>query len=338
MAYSIDEAKALVLQAGKMLVGSGLVARTWGNISARISDTQFVITPSGLDYEDLTSEKLVIVNIEDISYEGSINPSSEKGIHADAYRLRPEVSFIIHTHQKLASAVSVSGRALELVSDHDRALLGDTVPCAVYGISASPALRRAVEDQLSLNPKCKAFLMKNHGALCLGGSLEEAFTIAGVLEGVAEKCFKKAVSLSDVLPSGGVVLSLQDYSLVRTDYVIHCIAPEVVAVSSRNKALKIYLDDLAQMAGLRVKCVGAGTSKKRISRKLRKKGMLLLDGRGALCAGENEAEARAAERVLTKGCAAALFAESQNAPCLNPIDALLQHVFYKSKYSKQRGK
>ena len=102
MAYELEEAKKLVVAAGKKLVESGLIARTWGNVSARISDTQFVITPSGRAYETLTPEEVVVVNIEDCSYEGDIKPSSEKGVHAAAYRHHPTVDFVIHTHQKAA--------------------------------------------------------------------------------------------------------------------------------------------------------------------------------------------------------------------------------------------
>ena len=76
MAYELQEARELVIRAGLELSESGLIARTWGNISARISDTQFVITPSGRAYEDLTPDQIVITNIEDCSYEGSVKPSS----------------------------------------------------------------------------------------------------------------------------------------------------------------------------------------------------------------------------------------------------------------------
>ena len=74
MAYELEEAKKLVVAAGKKLVESGLIARTWGNVSARISDTQFVITPSGRAYETLTPEEVVVVNIEDCSYEAILSP------------------------------------------------------------------------------------------------------------------------------------------------------------------------------------------------------------------------------------------------------------------------
>ena len=65
MEYSIEEAKKLVIYGSKILVESGLIARTWGNISARISDDKFVITPSGLAYETLTQTQIVEVNIDD---------------------------------------------------------------------------------------------------------------------------------------------------------------------------------------------------------------------------------------------------------------------------------
>ena len=82
MKYDEKEARDLVVQAGHQLLECGLVARTWGNISARISDTHFVITPSGRGYETLQPEDLVLVQISDCAYEGERKPSSEKGIHA----------------------------------------------------------------------------------------------------------------------------------------------------------------------------------------------------------------------------------------------------------------
>ena len=78
----IMEAKQLVIKAGIEVVEYGLIARTWGNISCRVDDKRFVITPSGRPYETLTPDEIVVVNIDDCSYEGDIKPSSEKGIHA----------------------------------------------------------------------------------------------------------------------------------------------------------------------------------------------------------------------------------------------------------------
>ena len=106
--YSEKEAREILVKAGLELVRTGLIARTWGNISARISDEEFIITPSGIPYERLTADMMVKVKISDLSYEGDIKPSSEKGIHAKAYLYRKDVSFIIHTHQTYATALSVT--------------------------------------------------------------------------------------------------------------------------------------------------------------------------------------------------------------------------------------
>ena len=88
-----------ILQAAALLTARELIERTWGNISARVSETQMIITPSGLGYDTLREDQLVLVDLSDGSYTGTIKPSSERGIHADAYRLRSEVNFVIHTHQ-----------------------------------------------------------------------------------------------------------------------------------------------------------------------------------------------------------------------------------------------
>ena len=187
MAYEINEAKALVVEAGKKLVESGLIARTWGNVSARISDTQFVITPSGRAYETLTPDEIVVVNIADCEYEGDIKPSSEKGVHADAYKLRPDVDFIIHTHQVNASIISAAGIPIKDIPAKDAKVLGPIVPVGAYGMPSTGALREGVAAAVEANPESKAVIMKHHGALCMGASLDEAFKIAETLEALCAK-------------------------------------------------------------------------------------------------------------------------------------------------------
>lgn len=190
MAYEIEEAKRLVVEAGKKLVETGLIARTWGNVSARISDTQFVITPSGRAYEDLTPEEIVVVNIDDCSYEGDIKPSSEKGVHAAAYRHHPTVDFVIHTHQKAATIVSITGMEIRNVYDEFKPVLGDKVPCADYAMSTTNFLRKKVEMCIMMNPGARAIMLMHHGTLCMGDTYEDAFNIADSLEKCCEKVIK----------------------------------------------------------------------------------------------------------------------------------------------------
>lgn len=195
MAYTEQEARELVIQAGLQLVKAGLIARTWGNISARISDTRFVITPSGLAYESLTPEQLVAVTIADCAYEGDIKPSSEKGIHADAYRQRPDVNFVIHTHQNKASVVGVLGCDLRAGIHFDgdyTPLLGKCVPCAEYGLPSTKKLRRAVAEAAGAYPESPAVLLPHHGTICMGRDYEHAFQIAAALEDACGKYIAKA--------------------------------------------------------------------------------------------------------------------------------------------------
>lgn len=177
---TIQEAKETVVLAGRKLVSSGLIARTWGNISCRISNSHFVITPSGRDYLSLTPDEIVEVAIADLRYGGSIKPSSEKGVHADVYRLHPEACFVIHTHQDHASAVSVLGLDSINVSK-DFPSLGGKVICAAYGLPGTKKLRGNVSKALE-HSSGNAVIMKHHGALCFGANEQEAFQAAYELE------------------------------------------------------------------------------------------------------------------------------------------------------------
>lgn len=180
------KAKELVVEAGKKLVESGLIARTWGNVSCRVNDKQFVITPSGRAYETLTPEEIVLVNIEDLSYDGSIKPSSEKGIHAEAYKLRPNVNFVIHTHQVNASIVSPLGFDINDVSVDSAKIIGDNVPMAAYGLPGTGKLRKGVTAAIKRSSS-KAVIMAHHGALCMGDDYDDAFAVASELEKVCAR-------------------------------------------------------------------------------------------------------------------------------------------------------
>ena len=174
------EARQKVVDAGIRLVKSGLIARTWGNVSCRINDTHFVISPSGRDYLSLTPEDIVTVAIADLSYSGDIKPSSEKGVHAEIYKYSLDYNFIIHTHQENASVISALGLDSMKV-DPPFELLGNKVTCASYGLPGTKKLRGGIADALA-NTKGHAIIMRNHGAVCFGRDEAEAFQTASDLE------------------------------------------------------------------------------------------------------------------------------------------------------------
>ena len=181
-----EQAKSLVIQAGKMLCENGLIQRTWGNVSCRIDQNYFAITPSGRDYLSLTPEDIVVVNIHDLTYAGEIKPSSEKGIHAACYMLRGDVDFVIHTHQTYASLAGLSGRDVNDLTGDSEAVIGNNVPLASYGLPGTGKLRQGVVTAIQRSTS-KAVLMHHHGALCMGESLEDAFAVANELEAVCRQ-------------------------------------------------------------------------------------------------------------------------------------------------------
>lgn len=372
MEYSIERAKELVIIAGKMLAKSGLIARTWGNISARISEDKFVVTPSGLAYETLTLEQIVLVNIEDCSYEGSIKPSSEKGIHADTYRLRPNVNFIIHTHQVMASVLSIEGKDIEVHTDKYRRILGETVPCAEYGMSTTNKLRKRVSEVVSNYPESNALLMKYHGTICMGDSLEHSFEIAMTLEKMAQELYESVCVANKIqivqIPDYGkswrkgnvfnlefngrtseyrvdglledapeaALLHAEIYKSSNVAYIIHSTDEEIVKVSSKGQILRPLLDDFAQIVGVNIKTVKSGLNNvKDVAKKLRNKNAVLLENDGALCTGITESDTEAVAMILRKGCLADLYADALNkTDRISAVDAYIQRIFYVNKYSK----
>lgn len=182
----ISVAKDIVIKAGHELLKAGLIVRTWGNISCRIDDKSFVITPSGKAYDTLTPDDIVLVNINDLSYEGDVKPSSEKGIHASCYQLRPDVNFVIHTHQKNASVISTLGLDINKIPEEYQQLIGTDIPCASYGLPGQPKLREGVINAINRS-ESRAVIMKHHGAVCMGKSYEDAFAVAEALEAICEQ-------------------------------------------------------------------------------------------------------------------------------------------------------
>ncbi len=136
--------------------------------------------------ESLTPDDIVLVRMDDLSYDGDVKPSSEKGIHAQCYLLRKDCNFVIHTHQSNASIISALGSDINNVEGKARELIGDNVPLASYGLPGTGKLRKGVVNALQRSDS-KAVIMKHHGAVCLGKDYDEAFEIASQLEIVCQK-------------------------------------------------------------------------------------------------------------------------------------------------------
>lgn len=180
----IEAVKKQVCDAGKLLLKEGLVARTWGNVSIKVNDTQMVITPSGRDYNELTPSEMVLVNIYTLKYEGNLKPSSELKLHCQVYKTRPHIKSVIHTHQMYASIVAAAQKDVEVIDPQHQQILGSKViKAAPYALPNSKKI--TVETAASIE-QSNAALMSNHGAVCIGTSLEKTFEVARTLEKACE--------------------------------------------------------------------------------------------------------------------------------------------------------
>lgn len=166
---------------GKKLTQTGLVQGTWGNLSARLDNTWMLCTPSGMDYEGLSPEDIVKVNMETLEYEGNLKPTSEKDFHAGIYRNRPDVNAVIHTHSRYACVFASCGLSFTTTS-------GDIIECAAYGPSGTGLLSKNVQEAVGDNRGC---LMKNHGMVAVGSDLEDAFHTARSIENAAKARIQK---------------------------------------------------------------------------------------------------------------------------------------------------
>ena len=331
MKYSEQEARTLVIQAGHRLLKCGLVARTWGNISARVSDTHFVITPSGRSYDTLREEDLVLVRIADCSYEGERKPSSEKGIHAAAYRHRPNAGFVIHTHQDYASCIGVGGKPL---TNLNHPLLGDYVPGAAYGMPSTKKLQKGVETAMVQYPESKAILMRQHGALCVAEDFEEAFAVAQALEEVSRQVFERAVVLPQYTPVNEDTL-LQALGNACPECCFRLVTDAAVqAVASRGKTLHPHLDDLSQIAGVQIP--SASKEPAAILKAFQRSNAVLIPGVGAVCCAKDQEDLGAIETIMRKSCMAALYADACGAVPLSAIDRRIMRFVYTMKYAKKK--
>lgn len=192
----INKLKQQIISAGLQLLQQGLVSRTFGNVSLRLDHTYMLITPSGRKYDDLQIQDIVKVNYHNLDYEGEVKPSSELKLHAEIYKVRKEINAIIHTHQQNASTLAAAHHELPPIIDDQAQMIGPGVRLADYAASSSMQLVNNVIQALEGR---MAALMANHGAVCIGRNIEEAFVVSQVLEKAA-KAFIEASFLGGAKP------------------------------------------------------------------------------------------------------------------------------------------
>lgn len=303
--------KEQVIKAGNRLLEKGLVARTWGNVSCRIDEETFAITPSGRGYASLTPEQIVSVKMGDFSYDIDQKPSSEMKIHGEIYKLCKDVNFIIHTHQESASVVSAIGFdviRLDKIYDY----IEDEILCAQYALPGSKKLCKNVMKSVA-ESKGKAVILKNHGAICFGESLEEAFEIASTLELACKNYIdKKREKFGDTKAYEDLQeedLSFDSFAELENTVnkgigLVWNKDPEVVRASKLVSCMKPFVDDFAQLIG--VKMVTLQENLEQMKKATNNYDTFFVFGKGAVCVGRTQADAEAASMIVRKNCKAFL--------------------------------
>ncbi len=192
--------KEKLVRAGREMLGRGLTVETFGNLSIRDPETGLVyLTPSAMAYHTITEEDVVVVDMEGNLVEGHRKPTIEKEVHLSLYRAHPEVNAIIHTHPIHSQVFAVLRRPIPPVMDEAAQVLGGTVKVAEYALPGTEALAQSV--CAAMEGRVRACLMANHGAVCVGATMEQAFKVCTVLEMTAE-VYRLALSVGEpvVLP------------------------------------------------------------------------------------------------------------------------------------------
>ena len=173
--------KQQVVTTAQRLAHKGYLLATGGNVSVRVpGQPAFAITPSNFDYGKMAPEDVNVLTLDLVPLEGPHRPSVESGMHAGIYRARPDVSAIVHTHQVYASTLAVLKAPIPALFDEQARFLGRRVPIVPYAPSGTGWLTRKVARHVRGHGN--AFIMQNHGVVCLGHDAQRAAHNVEILE------------------------------------------------------------------------------------------------------------------------------------------------------------
>jgi L-ribulose-5-phosphate 4-epimerase len=168
---------------------NGLVAWTSGNLSARVRGRDMmVIKPSGLPYDELTPDTMVVCDLHGRRVDGDLAPSSDAATHGYIYRHVPEVGGVAHTHSTYATAWAVHGEAIPCVLTAMADEFGGPIPVGPFAMIGDEEIGRGVVETLA-GSRSPAVLMRNHGVFTVGAGPREAIKAAVMCEDVARTVY-----------------------------------------------------------------------------------------------------------------------------------------------------
>lgn len=184
MDHNSFDIKSQIIRTGSSLLAKKLVTGTWGNISSRVPNSDYIaITPSGRNYLTLVPNDIVLVDERGTVIEGNLKPSSEMEVHLSIYRVRKDVNAVIHTHSVFASACAVAGKPIPPIIEDLVQNVGGSVDLAQYAL---PGTKKLAHQVLAALGSKNAALMANHGVVCCGHSLDECMLASELVEKAAQ--------------------------------------------------------------------------------------------------------------------------------------------------------
>jgi L-fuculose-phosphate aldolase len=178
-----QETKEMLLATGKEMLTSGLVHGTAGNLAARLPDGNAVLTPSSLDYLDMTLDDLVVCDLDGNVLEGERSPTTEKALHLSALRLHDNIDATMHCHAKFATMFALTRQPIPAVIEEFVVYVGGDVEVADYKTTGTDELADEVAKRVGDRA---AVLMANHGLFAVGKTPKDVLRIAHLVEITAE--------------------------------------------------------------------------------------------------------------------------------------------------------
>ena len=199
----LEQLKEELVQLHLELPKNDLVRWTGGNVSARDPETGLVvIKASGIRYEDMRPQHMIVMDLDGKRVEGAFKPSSDVYSHIYIYRHRPDVGGVVHTHSRYATAFAAVGREIPCVLTAMGDEFGGPIPCGGFALIGDEAIGKVVVESIGKSP---AVLLKNHGVFTIGKNAAAAVKAAVMTEDVAATVWLALqLGTPDVIPQEDV--------------------------------------------------------------------------------------------------------------------------------------
>jgi L-ribulose-5-phosphate 4-epimerase len=207
----LEQIRTELVRLHEELPRNGLVAWTGGNVSARDQASGLVaIKPSGIRYEELTAESMVVLDLDGKIVDGACKPSSDTASHLYIYQHRRDVNGVVHTHSRFATAFAAVGQPIPVYLTAQADEFGGPIPCAGFALIGDEGIGRLVVEGIGRSP---AILLKNHGVFTVGTTALAAVKAAVMTEDVAATVWAALqLGTPDVLPDDAVEKLHQRYT------------------------------------------------------------------------------------------------------------------------------